>query len=225
MKRKDESAYERILTAAAKLFALQGFEGTTTRQIVAEAGSSLSAIQMYFKSKEILYEEVMKRTQALFSSLNSSFLEEINEMERQGFLDKQTAWDMIVQLTGRVVDWAFQEEYRYEILLMSKEFMQPKETRRYPLSEENFRLYRYYEKLFKKYMELEDDFWIRVMSFTVVTALFDYANYPYVLERILDVDFSEPGSTQKAKAYVKRYLLSSIRANLDMRREELERAQ
>lgn len=58
MKKSEESAYERILTAAVKLFATEGYAGTTTRQIVARANASLASLQLHFKSKENLYPEL-----------------------------------------------------------------------------------------------------------------------------------------------------------------------
>jgi AcrR family transcriptional regulator len=48
-----------ILQAAEKLFAAQGFEGTSTRQIAKEAGANMSMINYYFGSKEGVFTEIM----------------------------------------------------------------------------------------------------------------------------------------------------------------------
>lgn len=45
----------KILKAAKKLFAQKGFDGTSTRQIVKEAGVNISLISYYFRNKENLF--------------------------------------------------------------------------------------------------------------------------------------------------------------------------
>lgn len=47
VKQSEESVYEGILMAAAKLFAKEGYAGTTTRQIVTEANASLASLQLH----------------------------------------------------------------------------------------------------------------------------------------------------------------------------------
>lgn len=49
---------ERILQNALKLFALQGFEATSTRQIAQNSNANLSAISYHFENKEGLYKAV-----------------------------------------------------------------------------------------------------------------------------------------------------------------------
>ncbi|PTT03234.1 TetR/AcrR family transcriptional regulator [Pedobacter sp. HMWF019] len=48
-----------ILTAAEKLFAEQGYEGTSTRQIAREAGANMAMINYYFGSKDGVFTEIM----------------------------------------------------------------------------------------------------------------------------------------------------------------------
>ncbi len=215
MRVQESSTYNRLLAAAAKLFAQQGFDGTTTRQIVAEAGSSLSSLQIHFKSKESLYCAVMKETQEIFYALNAPILSEIDEAEKQGFLDESTAWDYIVQLTGQIIEWAFKDEYANEILLVNRELLYPSGLFE-SLPDYTQRLYQYYEKLFERYTGKEDTFWAKILSFSVITSLFDYANYPHVLGHVLGCDMKLPENKLRAKAYAKQYTLSSIRANLNL---------
>lgn len=56
-----DGARERLLEAAAQLFALRGFEVTTVRDIVNAAGTNLNAINYYFGGKRGLYQAVMLR--------------------------------------------------------------------------------------------------------------------------------------------------------------------
>ena len=52
MEGRDQSTRGRILSAAEKLFAEKGYKETTTREIVREAGASLSSLQVHFQGKE-----------------------------------------------------------------------------------------------------------------------------------------------------------------------------
>jgi TetR/AcrR family transcriptional regulator, regulator of cefoperazone and chloramphenicol sensitivity len=56
-----DGARERLMEAAAQLFALRGFEVTTVRDIVTAAGTNLNAINYYFVGKRGLYQAVMLR--------------------------------------------------------------------------------------------------------------------------------------------------------------------
>lgn len=52
---------ERILDTAERLFADQGYAGTSLRTIIAEADVNLAAVHYYFRSKEALLEAVFLR--------------------------------------------------------------------------------------------------------------------------------------------------------------------
>jgi AcrR family transcriptional regulator len=50
----------KILTTATQLFARNGFDGSSIREIAAVAGVNLSAVNYHFKNKENLYISVFK---------------------------------------------------------------------------------------------------------------------------------------------------------------------
>ena len=52
---------EHLLEVSEKLFAQQGFEGTSTRQIARESGINIAMISYYFGSKEGLYFEMVEQ--------------------------------------------------------------------------------------------------------------------------------------------------------------------
>lgn len=52
---------ERILEAAERLFALNGFQCTTISQLACEAKGNLAAVNYYFGSKRALIERVVER--------------------------------------------------------------------------------------------------------------------------------------------------------------------
>ncbi|MCO4292291.1 TetR/AcrR family transcriptional regulator [Solitalea sp. MAHUQ-68] len=71
----DSSTEERIKLAAHKLFAQKGYAGTKTRDIASEAGINLALLNYYFRSKEKLFELIMREHiqqffQGMFQVLN-----------------------------------------------------------------------------------------------------------------------------------------------------------
>jgi AcrR family transcriptional regulator len=52
---------ERVLEAAGELFAERGFREATIREIKDRAGANLSAVNYYFRDKETLHEEAIRR--------------------------------------------------------------------------------------------------------------------------------------------------------------------
>lgn len=54
-----ELTRKKLLYAAGELFAEKGFSSVTVREIVAKAQTHLSAMNYHFKSKEVLYKEVL----------------------------------------------------------------------------------------------------------------------------------------------------------------------
>ncbi len=72
---------ERILDAAEKLFASNGYGGTSLRSITGEAGANLAAINYYFKSKEGLLLEVLHRR---IDPLNAERLSILDRLEAEG---------------------------------------------------------------------------------------------------------------------------------------------
>lgn len=64
------STEEKILVAAQKVFTEKGFSGTRTRDIAEEADINLALLNYYFRSKEKLFEQVMKlKVSELFGHL------------------------------------------------------------------------------------------------------------------------------------------------------------
>jgi len=61
IRRNGDQARERILDAAEKLFALQGYHGTSMREIATEAGMRVALVTHHFQSKELLLARVVER--------------------------------------------------------------------------------------------------------------------------------------------------------------------
>lgn len=83
---KDLSTEEKIKVAARKIFTQKGFAATRTRDIAEEAGINLALLNYYFRSKEKLFDLVMKENMQLFLGnmvdyLNQSPLPFMEQME------------------------------------------------------------------------------------------------------------------------------------------------
>lgn len=78
MTQKAESTRKHILECALHLFAAKGYEGTTMRDIAAEAGCSLGLTYRYFASKEelvlVLYRALAAELETYVSTLPSASL-------------------------------------------------------------------------------------------------------------------------------------------------------
>ena len=60
MNEPEQTTEEKILEAASEVFTEKGFSGTRTRDIAEHAGINLALLNYYFRSKEKLFEQVMK---------------------------------------------------------------------------------------------------------------------------------------------------------------------
>jgi len=69
------STKDRILDAAERLFALQGFAGTSLRQVTSLAEVNSAAVNYHFGNKELLINEVFRRRMDIMSGKRLAQLE------------------------------------------------------------------------------------------------------------------------------------------------------
>lgn len=71
---KDESAEEKILAAARKIFMTRGMAGARMQEIADEAGINKALVHYYFRSKEQLFETIFERlTQGFWAQVTTVF--------------------------------------------------------------------------------------------------------------------------------------------------------
>jgi len=79
MKNNPASTSERLLNAAEKLFAIDGFSAVTVRQIAKKAEADISLVYYHFKSKRNLFEAVLMRRAKYINELRLTELEKIEQ--------------------------------------------------------------------------------------------------------------------------------------------------
>jgi len=78
--RNGKSTQERLLDAAEHLFAEQGIQATSLREITEEAGANLAAVNYHFRSKKALTKAVFERR---FVPLNQERLRLLDKAEAE----------------------------------------------------------------------------------------------------------------------------------------------
>jgi AcrR family transcriptional regulator len=79
--RRAEKTRERILDAAAKVFAERGFDAATTREIAALSGTNVATPYNYFDGKEALYTAAIERAVRPLIELMNRFAHERDKPE------------------------------------------------------------------------------------------------------------------------------------------------
>jgi AcrR family transcriptional regulator len=98
MKAEEFSTEDKILLAAAKVFTEKGFSGTRTRDIAEEAGINLALLNYYFRTKEKLFEQVMKvKIVLLFGQIIPIATNEKTSLEEKIDLASEKYFDILTK--------------------------------------------------------------------------------------------------------------------------------
>lgn len=83
---------ENILESAIKLFGSKGFEGTSVRDIAADAGVNVALINYYFVSKEKLFESVVEYRASVLKGIFSELFnnKELTAIEKMDIIIDKT---------------------------------------------------------------------------------------------------------------------------------------
>lgn len=115
---------ERILDAAERLFADQGFEGASIRDIVDEAKVNLAAIHYHFRSKEALLEAVLTRR---ISVVNEARLQRLEAAEAAVAPRSPSVEQVLRAFIIPTVEFAQQNKWGATFVqLMSRMFTEPR---------------------------------------------------------------------------------------------------
>jgi AcrR family transcriptional regulator len=206
---ENEDVKNRILDAAEKLFCEKGFDRTSVRELTAEAGCNLAAINYYFGGKEKLYSEMFRRQ---FQMMIQGHLDTIDRVMSEPEISLEKLLRMIIEPPiRRAVD----NETKGQILkLLVREFLDQKIDPEYVVKDMKEK---FFDRLGSVFMELvpglpEEKITLIVMSFDGV-----------ILHPFLFMDFyqkSIPGLTiDDLLDHMVRFVAAGIRGYADPKRE------
>lgn len=97
-KEGQKSTEQKIKDAAQKLFTQKGFAATKTRDIAKEAGINLALLNYYFRSKEKLFEIIMRENLAQFLQVIASHFSNMSlNLEQKIEILVSTYIDMLIE--------------------------------------------------------------------------------------------------------------------------------
>src|SRR5690349_21894446 len=111
---------EHILHVAEQLFAEQGFDGTSIRDIAQQAGVNLAMINYYFGSKENLMASLLEYR----SKYTLGLLEELNKNE------KMSPWDKMDKLVDFYVEKILDNHRMHNIMAFQYSTTKSEEIRK-----------------------------------------------------------------------------------------------
>lgn len=107
MKRLDnENSRQRILNAATKLFAKQGFDGTSIRQICKEAGANICMISYFWGGKQELYQGIIEDLIARQTEFAKTFIDFNIE---PATLDKTSQINLLMDIVDKIIEFFYSE--------------------------------------------------------------------------------------------------------------------
>ena len=214
------STRERILSAAEKLFAEKGYKETTTREIVREAGASLSSLQAHFQGKENVYFEVRSQAiEELYQFIRPS-LDEVAYMDGLGQLYGETAWNLLYEVISKYTVWCFDPKNRHAITLVSRELLDGAPVQGLPEEKIEASLAAA-QRLFLRYVGVEEGDWALLAGHTVFLSIINMAGASHKNIWPEARYFKLPQTQEQVKYHVKNYVLLTLRAYLDIQKAAL----
>ncbi len=218
MNSKEMNTYDRILNAGVRLFAQKGFAATRTREIVNEAGASLSSLQQHFGSKEKIYIDAVKRAMTKYAERMAPEMKTAQRLEELGMLHGTTAWDTLCKIISKHCEWVFDPEEKEAIVLMNREMLDPHPLMGVP--EESIEVMNMMARLAQAYVGNTDSLWAKLMAHNIIMTLFGVVNYPQVVGDIIGENPEAEDTREKLHLILQDYLMTSIKAYLDQRKND-----
>lgn len=216
MEQRDRSTRQRILDAGEKLFAEKGYKETTTREIVREAGASLSSLQSHFQGKENVYYEVRRRSIEKLAQLMQPSLDEVEYLDRQGLLYGEMAWNLLSEIVSKYAAWSFAPENRHTIMLISREILEGLPVPELP-EERIASFFSVIQMLCVRYTETEETDWSELVGRILLLSMLTMADDSHKRVRTpLKGLRREP--PEEIMYQMKSYQLLTLRAYLDIRK-------
>lgn len=221
MEQRERSTYQRILDAAEKLFAEKGYKETTTREIVREAGASLSSLQAHFQGKENVYYRVRSRSIDKLAELMKPSMDEVEYLDRQGLLYGEMAWNLLSEVVSKYAAWCFAFENRHTIMLISRELMEGVPVPDFP-EEQSEPFFSVIQLLCMRYTGTEEADWSMLLGRILLLSMLSMSVDSYRRNQTGSDHFRLSLPMEEVMYQAKSYLLLTLRAYLDVRRDRAQ---
>lgn len=217
MEQQDRSTRQRILDAAEKLFAEKGYTATTTREIVREAGSSLSSLQAHFQGKENVYYAVRSRSIKQLAQLMKPTMDEAAYLDQQGILYGEMAWNLLSEAVSKYAAWSFSPENRYIITLIVREMLEGAPVADLP-EEKIETFFSIIQLLCMRYTETDEAEWATFIGRILFLSMLAMSANSYKYTQSDAKHFKLSQSMDEIMYQMKSYLLLTLRIYLDTRK-------
>ena len=111
---ENENSKQRILNAATKLFAAQGFEGTSIRQICKEADANICMISYFWGGKQELYNGIIEDLIEKQTEYAKTFID--FDIEPSS-LDKTSQINLLMTVIDKIIEFFYSEKISKDLLI------------------------------------------------------------------------------------------------------------
>ena len=111
---ENENSKQRILNAATKLFAAQGFEGTSIRQICKEADANICMISYFWGGKQELYNGIIEDLIEKQTEYAKTFID--FDIEPSS-LDKTSQINLLMTVIDKIIEFFYSEKISKYLLI------------------------------------------------------------------------------------------------------------
>lgn len=110
----DENSKQRILNAAVKLFAQNGYDATSIRQICKEAGANICMISYFWGGKKELYNGIIEDLQVKQTEYAKTFIDFNRNPET---LDKKSQIDLLMNIMDKFIAFFYSENISKDLIV------------------------------------------------------------------------------------------------------------
>lgn len=110
----NENSKQRILQAATKLFAAQGFEGTSIRQICKQANANICMISYFWGGKQELYNGIIEDLVEKQTEYAKTFIDFDIDPSK---LNKKNQIDLLMTVVDKITAFFYSEKISKDLLI------------------------------------------------------------------------------------------------------------
>lgn len=208
-KKKQNLSRKKIINSAMILFASNGFDSTSTREICKHAGVNLSLISYYFENKEGLYTSIIE---SIVSYGLEHVQEEIIKSNDVDLLPREEKIDLYCTLLEKYIDFLYSESVPNSfVILMLKEQTMSHSKFREMFSKKIDTLYNALKKILASILgKKENDKMIVLEVFSIIGQILSFKLVEKATLPFLKQDCFTTADNKKIKKMVYSYVETSL---------------